>query len=58
MHTIIYNIHKQGFTVEHREVHSIFCNKLWQKKIFKEYGYILICVTKSLCYTAETNTTL
>ena len=48
----IYKIDKQqGFTIQHREVYSIFCNNLNGKESEKQR-------TKSLFCTSETNTIL
>ena len=55
--TTIYKIDKrQGSTVQQRKLYSISCNKPYGKEYEKEYVYI--CITESLRYTPETNTTL
>ena len=50
-----------------REISSVLCDHLerWDREGGREgdargkrYGDIRICITDSLCYTAETNTTL
>ena len=54
MQTIIYRMDKQqGPTVQHRELYSISCDKPYGKE-HKKY----VCITESLCCTAEINTTL
>ena len=45
-------MNKQGPSIQHRELYSISCNKTITEKNMKNY----ICVTESLCYTAEINT--
>ena len=57
-HTTIYKIDdQQGTAVEHRELYSIFHNDLYGKKKSKQRMNVCICVSDSLCYTAESNTT-
>ena len=46
-----------GPTVQHRELYSILCNDLYEKRI-SERGDICLGITDSLCCTAETNTIL
>ena len=56
LQTIIYRIDKQqGPTVQHRELYSISLINHNGKEYEKEYMYI--CITESLCCTAEINTT-
>ena len=56
MKTIMYRIDKQqGPTRQHRELYSISCI---QNHNGKEYEKEYICITESLCGTAEINTTL
>ena len=55
-HTTIYKIDNQeGPTVQHRELYSVFCDNLYEKRILKRLS---IRITESLCCTPETNTTL
>ena len=57
MQTIICGRDKQqGPNVQHRELYSIFYDKPMEKNILKKKAYI--CITESLCCTAEINTTL
>ena len=44
---------QKGFTVQHRELYSIFCNNLSEKRMRKT---ICRCITESLGYPPETNT--
>ena len=49
----IYRMDKhQGPTLQHRELHSISCDKLWWKRISKK---LCIHITESLYCTAEVN---
>ena len=52
---------------QHREISLVLCDHLegWDREGAREgdargkrYGYICICITESLSYKAETNTTL
>ena len=47
---------QQGPTVQHRKLQSIFSNNLYGKKPEKPVKEYVICITKSLCCTLETNT--
>ena len=47
----------QSSTVQHRKLHSIFCNNLDGKRTQKRAG-VSTCRTESLCYTPEENTRL
>ena len=54
----VYKMDKQQWpTVQHREPYSIFCNNLYEKKIWKRLD-ICVCITESVCCTSETNTAL
>ena len=44
---------QQGFTVQHRELYSIFYNKTYDGKLSEKD-----ILTESLCYTPKTNTML
>ena len=58
VHTGTFKIdNQQGSTVQHTEFYSVFCDNLNGKRIRKRIG-TCICITKSLCCTPETNTTL
>ena len=46
-----------GPAVEHRELYPIFCDNLYEKRIWKRID-MGICITESLCCTAEMITTL
>ena len=48
---------QQASTVEHRELCSIFCTNLNGKIIYIRID-TCTCITESLCYKTETNTTL
>ena len=48
---------KQGPTVWHRELYSISCDKSYGKEYFKKGG-VYMCITESLCHTAEIGLTL
>ena len=55
---VIYEIdNQQGSTIEHRELYSIFSNKLYGEIIWKRMT-VCTCITESLCCTAETNSAL
>ena len=57
-HTAVYKMdNQQGHTVQHGELYSIFCDNPYEKKNLKGMN-ICICITESLGYTPETNTTL
>ena len=63
MQTGIYRMAKQqGPTIEHRELHSISCDKSKWKRIQKKgiyiYIYIYKYITESLCCIAVINKTL
>ena len=63
MHTTTYEIDKQGPTVQHRKLQYIqYLVITYNGKDLKKNIYmcicIYICITESLCYTSETNTTL
>ena len=59
MQTITFRMHeKQGPTVQYRELYSISYNKPLKRVCVCVYIYIYICIPESLCYTAETGTTL
>ena len=72
MQNITLRINKQwGPAVQHRELYPISCDRTWGKIVWeKEYfihththththtHYSFIYTTGSLCYTAETDTTL
>ena len=55
--TICKTDNQQGPTVQHRELYSIFCDNLYEKRILKRMN---TCgrLIESLCCTPETNTTL
>ena len=54
VHTAIFKTgNQQGLPVQHRELCSIFFNKLNGEKIWKRID-TCICITESLCYTPET----
>ena len=56
--TTIYKIgNRQGPAAQHREIHSIFCDNLHEKRIQKRLSGSLR-ITESLCCTLETNPTL
>ena len=58
IHTTIFKTdNQQGPTIQHRELCSLFCNNLNGKRIWKRTD-TCICITESLCCTAETNMTL
>ena len=48
---------QQRPTVQHRELWSIFCNSVNGKRIWKRID-TCICITESLCWIPESNTTL
>ena len=48
---------QQGPAVYHRDLHSTFCDNLHGKRIWERMD-VYICITESLCSTAEINTTL
>ena len=53
-HITIYKTdNQQGPTVQRRELYSVFCDNLYEKRM-----NICIRITKSLCCTPETKTTL
>ena len=57
MQTGIYRMDKQqGPTIEHRELYSITYDKTIMEKNMKRNTYT--CITESIGYTAEVNTTL
>ena len=54
IHTTIYKIgYQQGTTLWHTELHSIFCNNLHGKRIWKRMD-TCICITESLSRIPET----
>ena len=56
MQTGIYRMDKQqGPTIEHRELYSITYDKTIMEKNMKRNTYT--CITESIGYTAEVNTT-
>ena len=57
MQTITFRMDKQpGPNVQHRELCSISCDKPIMEKNIKNNVYM--CITESLCCTAEIDTTL
>ena len=57
MQTVTYRMDKQqGPTVQHGELYSTPWDKNTTEKNMKKNVYM--CITRSLCYTAESNTTL
>ena len=57
MQTITFRMDKQpGPNVQHRELCSISCDKPIMEKNIKNHVYM--CITESLCCTAEIDTTL
>ena len=58
---IYISLHKtetqQGSTEQHRELYSIFCKILYERKSEKRMN-ICVCSAESVCCTPETNTTL
>ena len=55
-YTLLYKIdNSQESTVQNMKIYSTVCNKLYGKK---EWVYIYICITDSLCCAPETNTIL
>ena len=58
IHTLLYmRDDQQRPTVQHKNFYPIFWDNLYEKR-FLERMNIYVCVTESLCYTPETNTTL
>ena len=58
IHTITCKINNQQRpTVWHRDLYSLFRNKLYGKRIWKIMD-VCVCIIESLCCTPEANTTL